>query len=115
MTELFRQRGLTVIVNDAVVSIGLTLVVVCQTVLYFVLMVMMFVVFVDYSFSGLGFWTLLFATLFMYPITVIFWINIEVVRSSHKAVIVCFVQVTLRVATGVGAAAAAWRFLHGIS
>lgn len=93
MTELFRQRGLTVIVNDAVVSVGLTLVVVSQTILYFAVMMVMFVVFVDPSFSGLGFWAVLIAPLLMYPVVIVFWINMEVVRSSHKAVIVCFVQV----------------------
>lgn len=93
MTELFRQRGLTVIVNDAVVSVGLALLVVGQTVVYFVSMLLVLVVFVDYSFSSLGFWTMLLTALFMVPVVILFWINIEVVRSSHKAVIVCFVQV----------------------
>lgn len=94
MGELFLQRGLTVIVNDAVVSIGLSLLVVAQTILYFTIMMMVGVVFMDFSFTrDMGIWTLIFAMLFLLPIVVMFWINIEVVRSSHKAVVVCFVQV----------------------
>eukprot|EP00752_Nemacystus_decipiens_P011598 g10300.t1 len=92
VTELFRQRGLTVIVNDTVVSIGLAMVVVCQTIVFFAAVMMMFVVFVDFSFSRLGLISLLLAMVFIIPIAILFWINIEVVRSSHKAIIVCFVQ-----------------------
>eukprot|EP00903_Cladosiphon_okamuranus_P005874 g5810.t1 len=92
VTELFRLRGLTVILNDAVVSIGLALLVVGQTVLYFALTTMLVVIFVDFSFTGMGVRTVILAMLFVAPIVIVFWVNIEVVRSSHKAVVVCFVQ-----------------------
>lgn len=94
VAELFRQRGLTVLLNDGVVAIGLTLIVLGQTMLYLAAMLLVLVVFVGYSWSGFGgFWIMLFAPLFMIPTVVLFWIYVEVVRSSHKAVVVCFVQV----------------------
>lgn len=93
VTELFRERGLTVILNDAVVAIGLALLVVGQTVVYLAVVMVVTIVFVDFSFNGMSFWTLIFAALFLGPIVILFWINMEVVRSSHKAVVVCFVQV----------------------
>lgn len=89
MSELLHERELTVLVGDAVVGIGLTVLVLGQTVLYFATILLI----LDFGFSGLGFQTFVFATLFLGPIAIVFWINMGVVRSSNKAVVVCFLQV----------------------
>lgn len=94
MGQLFRPRGLILILNDVVVGFGLGLLVLGMTLTYLAAMLLVAVVFIDFSpSSALGGWAFLFAVLFLVPIAMLFSITVEVVRSSHKAVVVCFVQV----------------------
>jgi len=99
--ELFRQNGVNALLNDYLVSLGLYLLALGMTVCYVAVMLLCYTEFIGFGFSstgpaeGLGaVWVLLLVVpLLMGPGAVYFWTTLEVVRSSQKAIFVCFIQV----------------------
>ncbi len=91
--ELFKRRGVTTIANDTVLDIGLTTLVLGATAAYLAAAYLVLLL-AGSVLGGLG-GTLVFAVLVLswVVVNVIMATTIQVLRSSFRAVFVCFVQV----------------------
>jgi len=94
--ELFKRRGITTIANDTVLDIGLTALVLGTTVAYLGAAYLLLLL-AGSVLGGLG-GILVVAVLVLswFVVNAIMATTIQVLRSSFRAVFVCFVQVTLR-------------------
>lgn len=92
--ELFKRRGVTTIANDTVLDIGLTALVLGATAAYLAAAYLLLLL-VGSVLGGLG-GVLVVAVLVLswFVVNVIMATTIQVLRSSFRAVFVCFVQVT---------------------
>jgi len=102
VNELFKRRGLTVITNDTVVSIGLHFLGLGLTLSYFAALLLTWVTFMNFmnfrSPTGMEGLIWILSTIVPFvvvPAMLVFWTMVKVVRSSLKVVFVCFVQVML--------------------
>ena len=99
VSQLFLSRGVTTIANDTVVDFGLTLFALAATLVY---MMSAYLVYLASSYaSRLASWETGGLVAVMYPAAfgflacvIVISTTLEVVRSSFKAVFVCFVQVS---------------------
>lgn len=93
VSELFRRRGVTTIANDIVVDVGLTAVCAGLTVCFLCLAYL--VIAVTERALGGTFLVGVYVIFLFSPFLVAFVVatTVEVLRSSFKAVFVCFVQV----------------------
>ncbi|CAM9494927.1 unnamed protein product [Ectocarpus sp. 4 AP-2014] len=92
VSELFRRRGVTTIANDIVVDVGLTAVCAGLTVCFLCLAYL--VITVTHRVLGGTFLVGVYVIFLFSPFLVAFVVatTVEVLRSSFKAVFVCFVQ-----------------------
>lgn len=93
--ELFQKRGVTVLANDTILSVGLSMLGVFATLIYAIVMLLVGSLLAHSSADKTVVWPAVFGSFMvgLYVYIIVVFTVIRVVHTSFKAVFICFVQV----------------------